>query len=99
MDADMLSGLAPQFENWDEANPHAVLMVRRGKLVCERYFTGEDRAWATSLGRVTYHAGLRHDLRSVTKSITSLLFGIGVDRGWIDDLDDRSFHSSLNTRI
>jgi hypothetical protein len=35
---------------------------------------------ATSLGRITYHAGLRHDLRSIMKSIASLIFGIGVDR-------------------
>ncbi|TIO05519.1 MAG: serine hydrolase [Mesorhizobium sp.] len=52
--------------------------------------------------RVTYHAGLRHDLRSITKSITSLLFGIGVDRGWINDLDEPVFsffpeYADLNT--
>ena len=41
---------------------------------------GEDVAWGTPLGRVAYHAGLRHDLRSVTKSIISLLFGVAYDR-------------------
>jgi CubicO group peptidase (beta-lactamase class C family) len=87
MNASVLSGLAPRFENWSDANLHAALMVRHGKLVHERYFTGEDRAWATRLGRVTYHAGLRHDLRSITKSIVSLLCGIASDRGLIRDLD------------
>jgi hypothetical protein len=62
MNALVLDGLAPQFESWSNANLHAALIVRHGRLVYERYFTGEDRAGATHLGRVTYHAGLRHDL-------------------------------------
>ena len=46
---------APQFEGWSDANLHAALMVRHGKLDYERYFTGEDRACATHIGHVTYH--------------------------------------------
>jgi CubicO group peptidase (beta-lactamase class C family) len=100
--ADILGGLAPQFENWRDANLHAALMVRHGKLAYERYFTGEDRAWATHLGRVSFHAGLRHDLRSITKSIISLLFGIASDRGLIKHLDEPLFaffpeYADLNT--
>jgi CubicO group peptidase (beta-lactamase class C family) len=102
MDANLLGGLGPQFEGWSDANLHAALMVRHGRLVYERYFTGEDRAWATRLGRVSYHAGLRHDLRSITKSIVSLLFGIASDRGLIKDLDQPVFsffpeHADLKT--
>lgn len=85
--ADLLRGIGPHFEAWDEANAHAVLVCRHGKLVYERYFTGDDRAWATPLGRVTYNASLKHDLRSITKSITSLLVGIAVDRNWISDIE------------
>ena len=102
MDSALLAGLAPQFEGWRDANLHAALIVRRGRLVLEHYFTGEDEAWGTSLGRVSYHAGLKHDLRSITKSITSLLFGIAVDRGWIKDVDEPVFsffpeHADLRT--
>ncbi|MCV3210904.1 beta-lactamase family protein [Mesorhizobium sp. YC-39] len=91
MDAILLGGLAPQFESWTDANVHAALIVHHGKLVYEHYFTGEDNAWATPLGRVSYHSKLRHDLRSITKSTTSLLFGMAVDRGWIKDLDESVF--------
>jgi CubicO group peptidase (beta-lactamase class C family) len=91
MNAEVLSGLAPQFEGWREANLHAALMVRHGRLVYERYFTGEDIAWRTPLGRIAFHAGLRHDLRSITKSITSVLFGIVCDRGLIKSLDEPVF--------
>ncbi|MCS0495254.1 beta-lactamase family protein [Ancylobacter sp. MQZ15Z-1] len=82
-----LSGLAAHFEGWADANLHGVVMVHRGRLLYEHYFTGEDRAFARPLGRVAYHAGLRHDLRSITKSVVSLLVGIGVGEGWIGDLD------------
>jgi CubicO group peptidase (beta-lactamase class C family) len=91
MNADVLSGLAPQFESWSDANLHAALMVRHGQLVYERYFAGEDTAWGTPLGRIAFHAGLRHDLRSITKSITSILFGVICDRGLIKSLDEPVF--------
>jgi CubicO group peptidase (beta-lactamase class C family) len=91
LEPEVLAGLAPQFEAWTEANLHAALIVRHGKLVYEHYFTGEDQAWGRPLGRVAYHAGLKHDLRSITKSIASLLVGIAVDRGWIGDLDASVF--------
>jgi CubicO group peptidase (beta-lactamase class C family) len=102
MDGELLRGIAPHFEAWTDANAHAVLIARHGKLVYERYFTGDDWAWATHLGRVAYHAGLKHDLRSITKSITSLLVGVAVDRGWIKNLDEPVFaffpeHSDLRT--
>jgi CubicO group peptidase (beta-lactamase class C family) len=91
MNADVLSGLAPQFESWSDANLHAALMVRHGRLVYERYFAGEDTAWGTPLGRIAFDAGLRHDLRSITKSITSILLGVILDRGLIKSLDEPVF--------
>src|SRR5260370_40534647 len=39
---------------WPEANIHAVVVVRNGKLAMERYFSGEDERWGDKLGRVTY---------------------------------------------
>ena len=87
LDESVLAGLAKQFEAWTDANLHAALIVRDGALVYERYFTGEDQAFATPLGRVAYDATMRHDLRSITKSITSLVFGIAIDRGWVGGVD------------
>ncbi|WP_343713218.1 serine hydrolase [Inquilinus sp.] len=68
-------------------NAHAVLVVRHGTLVYERYFTGEDQRWGQPLGRIPHDAATKHDLRSITKSVTSLLVGIAVDYGWIKDID------------
>ncbi len=54
---------------------HSLLIVRRGRLVFEEYWNGHDRETA-------------HDLRSATKSITSLLLGIALDRGLVGDVSD-----------
>ncbi len=87
LDEAVLAGLVKQFEAWTDANLHAALIVRDGVLVYERYFTGEDQAFGKPLGRVTYDATMRHDLRSITKSVTSLVFGIAVERGWVAGID------------
>jgi CubicO group peptidase (beta-lactamase class C family) len=71
-----------------DANIHSVLVVRRGTLVYEQYFEGEDQNWDRQLGRVAFHAGLKHDLRSVTKSVTSLLIGIAVQRKLVEGVDE-----------
>ncbi|MBA4096965.1 MAG: hypothetical protein C0484_09395 [Rhodospirillum sp.] len=102
LDGELIRGIGPHFESWTDTNAHAVLIARHGKLVYERYFTGEDWAWGKALGRVAYDATKRHDLRSISKSITSLLVGIAVDRGWIADLDAPVFtffpeHADLRT--
>jgi CubicO group peptidase (beta-lactamase class C family) len=66
---------------WPKANIHAVVVVRNGKLVMERYFAGEDERWADKLGRVTFGPEVKHDLRSISKSVTSLLIGIALSEG------------------
>jgi CubicO group peptidase (beta-lactamase class C family) len=78
-DAGLESGLLRDF--------HALGLSRNGKLVFERYFEGRDEAWGRDLGHVVFGPDTLHDLRSVTKSITSLLYGIALDRGLVPPLD------------
>jgi amino acid adenylation domain-containing protein len=54
--------------------PRGVVAIRAGRLVHESYEHGD--------------ADTLHDLRSVTKSVTSLLLGIALDCGWIHSIDD-----------
>ena len=62
-------------------NLHAVVVARSGRLVLERYFAGQDWAITRDLGHVTFGPGTLHDLRSVTKSIVSLVYGIALEQG------------------
>lgn len=87
LDAAKLCQLDSFIAQWPEANIHAVVVVRNGKLVMERYFTGEDERWGDKLGRVTYGPEVKHDLRSISKSATSLLVGIALSEGKFPALD------------
>ena len=66
---------------------HSVLVWRSGKTALERYYTGVDEAWGRPLGTVTFAPETLHDLRSVTKSIVGLLYGIALDRGLVPPPD------------
>ena len=77
----------PSSPNGPNANIHAVVVVRNGKLAMERYFSGEDERWGDKLGRVTFGPEVKHDLRSISKSVTSLLVGIALAEGKFPALD------------
>ncbi len=87
LDPALICAIGPRFEAWKEANVHAVLVVRKGALVYERYFTGEDERLGRPLGAIRFDATIKHDLRSISKSVTALVVGIALDRGWIKDID------------
>jgi CubicO group peptidase (beta-lactamase class C family) len=54
----------------------SLLIIRHGKIVAEAYYA-------------PYEAGVRHDLRSVTKSVIGSLMGIAVQDGFLNSVDDR----------
>jgi CubicO group peptidase (beta-lactamase class C family) len=71
-----------------EFNIHAVLVERNGRLVYEEYFSGTDQRWPREpLGVVVFTREMKHDLRSVTKSVVSALVGIANSVGAIRSLD------------
>ncbi len=51
-------------------NIHSLLLIRNGYMVMEAYFYPNSK-------------GIIHDVASVTKSITSILIGIAIDKGYI----------------
>jgi len=64
-------------------NVHALLVARGDRLVLEYYGAGPDEAWGRDLGQVVFGPEVLHDLRSVTKSVTGLLYGIALDHGQV----------------
>jgi CubicO group peptidase (beta-lactamase class C family) len=72
---------------------HAVVVQRNSTILFERYYAGEDEAWGRSLGHVTFDGSTLHDLRSVTKSITSLIYAIALSQGKVPTPDARLLDS------
>jgi CubicO group peptidase (beta-lactamase class C family) len=75
-------------------NIHALLIERHGRLVAELYRSGPDhpitRLWglANPLDVPTrFDASTLHDVRSVSKSVVSLLYGIELGRRRVPALD------------
>jgi CubicO group peptidase (beta-lactamase class C family) len=63
-------------------NLHGLVVVRHDRLVLERYFDGEDQARGIGdIGHVTFKPDTIHDLRSCSKSIVGLLYGIALQQG------------------
>ena len=76
------------FESGQLSGLHSVLIMHKGEILAERYFPGEDECWGKALGIVQPDAGSLHDLRSVTKSIVSLLYGIALSDSLVPKLDE-----------
>ena len=54
---------------------HSVVLVKNGEIVIEEYLND-------------FSLDQPHDLRSATKSVRSILLGIAIEKGFIDDIDD-----------
>ena len=59
----------------------ALLVSRKGRLLFEYYGEGEAENWGEPLGKVKFGPTVLHDLRSVTKSIVGMLYGIALADG------------------
>lgn len=59
----------------EKHNLHSILLVNDDQIILESYFNG-------------FSDSTKHDLRSVTKSIRSILVGIAIDKGFIKSIDD-----------
>ena len=66
-----LSAIFPYVRN-QQVNVHSLMIIRNDKIIFDAYF-------------YPYAKGLQHDIASCTKSITSLLVGIAIDKGFIRD--------------
>ena len=95
IDRAALCRMADRLAASSDANVHAVLVARSGKLVFERYFRGSDEVPGRIYGRrvenVTFDADTLHDMKSVSKSVASLAVGIAIDRGLIHSVNEPIF--------
>ncbi|WP_375787247.1 serine hydrolase domain-containing protein [Bradyrhizobium sp. Pha-3] len=87
MDGARLCGIAARL-GLRSSEVHSVVVARHGKLVFEQYFAGIDQPWGQPEARIEFTATTRHDMRSASKSVTSLLVGIAIDRKLIASADE-----------
>ena len=87
MDGAQLCGIAARLDQ-RATSVHSVVVARHGKLVFEQYFPGYDQPWGQTDGQYEFTATTKHDMRSATKSVTSLLVGIAIDRKLIAGVDE-----------
>ncbi|MGW1425780.1 serine hydrolase domain-containing protein [Bradyrhizobium manausense] len=87
MDGAQLCSIAARLEQRATA-VHSIVVIRHGKLVFEQYFPGYDQPWGQTDGQYEFAATTKHDMRSATKSVTSLLVGIAIDRKLIAGVDE-----------
>ena len=64
-------------------NLHAVSVWRDGETVLECYYAGPDSTIMQDFGHVEFGPDTLHDLRSVTKSIVGILYGIALDQNLV----------------
>lgn len=77
------------------ADVHALIVVRRGELVFERYFAGFDeiprRFYGSRVEKLVFDADTLHNMKSVSKSVASLAVGVAIDRGLIRSVNEPIF--------
>src|SRR5450631_399577 len=67
-----------------DVNIHGIIVERHGHLVAEIYRRGRDRSMSSLFTReVDFGPTDLHDMRSVSKSVVSLLVGIAIGEGRI----------------
>ena len=92
IDRGALCRMADRLAASSDANIHAVLVARSGKLVFERYFRGSDEIYGRPVGEVTFDADTLNNVKSVSKSVASLAVGIAIDRGLIRSVNEPIFN-------
>lgn len=68
-------------------NLHAAVVLRGDQVLLERYYEGTDEWWGFPLGTVKFDPTVKHDLRSSSKSVIGLLYGIALDAGKVPGLE------------
>lgn len=77
-DVAALEQLALDIEAGEFPNTHALLIEHEGSLVFERYFSGPDERWGDPIAMRIMGPDSLHDVRSIAKSVTSVLLGIAL---------------------
>lgn len=90
-----------ELEGAEFTNLHMVVVEYDGKLVYEKYLSGNDQSWGSSIGHRQFDHESLHDLRSISKSVTALLLGMALGENFKTELSRPiiDFFPELRTQI
>ncbi len=91
MDVNDIERLLLTLDNVQDHNIHSLVIVKNGMLVFEKYFHGDKFNLAQYTGETGFDMHDTHNLCSATKSFTSAMIGIAIDKGYIQSVNDRVF--------
>ena len=92
MHLENLEEMMDQIEGIPGHNIHSILIFRNSKLVFEEYFEGylySSDPPGSNGDYVQYDRETDHYLASVSKSITSVIFGAAIKAGYIESVDQK----------
>jgi CubicO group peptidase (beta-lactamase class C family) len=87
-----LEDMMNELDRYYEPLVHSILLLRGGKLVFEEYFEGYLYSMdppGSNGDHILYTRKTDHFLASVSKSVTSVIFGAAVKEGYIGSLDQK----------
>ncbi|UCH71230.1 MAG: serine hydrolase [Candidatus Bathyarchaeota archaeon] len=104
MDTEPLIKLMNGLSRRNVNHVHSILVIKDNKLVFEEYFSGEDLDLTNNqlnFVHKDFDHNTLHCQASASKSITSILLGITIDQGLVQDVQQNMFsffpeHSDLN---
>jgi CubicO group peptidase (beta-lactamase class C family) len=82
-----LASVGEKLKTGAYGNTHALLVFKGGAPVAEFYAPGADQTIGANLGVVAFDASTLHDIRSISKSVVGLSFGVAYGEGKIGNLD------------
>lgn len=94
MNTNRLFTLINKINNNSYTEVHSIVIIKDDKLVFEEYFSGHDFLYNGQNFQgayIDFDRNTRHNTHSATKSFTSALAGIAIEKGFIQSVDDKIF--------
>ncbi|MFC2086330.1 serine hydrolase domain-containing protein [Bacteroidota bacterium] len=94
IDTEMIAKAVGRIQQGKYKEVHSMLIYKDGMLVFEEYFEGHKYQWDAPKHHgelVTWNRDMRHHIMSSTKSVTSALIGIAIDKGFIESVHQTIF--------
>jgi CubicO group peptidase (beta-lactamase class C family) len=86
-----LEMMMARLKSLGEHRIHSIIIVKDRKLVFDKYYAGRKFNLGQYTGGTGFDMNDLHTLCSATKSITSALLGIAVDRRYVQSVDQKVF--------